>query len=234
MKTKTRTCIASVVTILACSLVAGRCDDNLDRREAELSAEFRNNQSSETLLHLALLRERQGKAQEAINTWALAKKLWGPKQTPRHSSAPTSSWSQTADFFIHRLQRKINLSRRVPSQDQKLRRPLAEAAMSFADSPSVDQLDLAVQADLDGDMVDEIFYIGKSGPLGKRTKKTMGIAKWDGTAYRVVWRTATAIPFMVHVTDEDGDGWKEIFCGYQPDTDDAATLYFNGKTALFL
>jgi hypothetical protein len=201
------------------------------------------NRSSETLLPLALVRERQGKDREAIATWALAKKLWGSKQMPKHSTAPTRSWSETADFFIHRLQRKINLrsktdpGRSVASQgqrDQQSRRRLAEAAMSFADSPSVDQLDLAVQADLDGDMIDEIFYIGKSGPLGKRTKKTMGIAKWDGKAYRVVWRTATSIPFMVHVTDEDGDGWKEIFCGYQPDTDDAATLYFNGRTAMFL
>ncbi|HEX8237543.1 MAG TPA: hypothetical protein VF600_16415 [Abditibacteriaceae bacterium] len=184
-----------------------------------------------------MVRERQGKDEEAIDTWALAKKLWGPKQMPRHSSAPTRSWSEAANFFIHRLQRKINLRRPISPQSQQpqqLRHQLAEAAMSFADSPSVEQLDLAVQADLDGDMIDEIFYIGKSGPLGNRTRKTMGIARWDGKAYRVVWRTATAVPFMVHVTDEDGDGWKEIFCGYEPDTDNAATLYFNGQTALFL
>jgi hypothetical protein len=156
------------------------------------------------------------------------------------------SWGEAANFFIQRLQRKLNLHsnftlrHREPAQNQQhqqqndhSRRQLAEAAMSFTDSPSVDQLDLAVQADLDGDAIDEMFYIGKSGPLGKRTKKTMGIAKWNGKAYRVVWRTAIAVPFMVHVTDEDGDGWKEIFCGYEPDTDNVATLYFNGQTALF-
>jgi hypothetical protein len=107
---------------------------------------------------------------------------------PKHSNAPTQSWGGTADFFTHRLQRKINLRsksnlrlRETPHDQQRhqlqnaqLRRQLAEAAMSFADSPSVDQLDLAVQADLDGDAIDEIFYIGKSGPLGKRTKRTMG------------------------------------------------------------
>jgi hypothetical protein len=236
MQIEKKACIASLAIILALSAIPGRCADNLAQQEVELLTEFRNTRSSEALLHLALLRERRGKDEEARATWALAKQLWGPKQMPKHSSAPTRSWGEAANFFVHRLQRKINLRKSVPpqGQQQQLRHQLAEAAMSFADSPSVDQLDLAVQADLDGDMIDEIFYIGKSGPLGKRTKKTMGIARWNGKAYQVVWRTTTAIPFMVHVTDEDGDRWKEIFCGYEPDTDNAATLYFNGQTAMFL
>ena len=62
----------------------------------------------------------------------------------------------------------------------------------------------------------------------------MGIAKWDGRRYKIVRRTEKAIPIMVDVVDEDGDGWKEITCGYQPDTDDVAKLYFNGKDAMFL
>lgn len=226
------------MAFLSISVSLGHSNENLQQQEDELRREFQTTKSGQDLLHLALFRERHGKEQEAIATWALARKLWGKQQMPRRSSAPTQSWDVTAGFFIQRLQRKINLrndkSVQSRQQAQQLQRQLAAAAMSFADSAFVDQLDLAVQADLDGDRIDEIFYIGKSGPLGKRTKKLMGIARWNGKEYRVVWRTEKAVPFMVHVTDEDGDGWKEIFCGYEPDTDNAATLYFNGQTALFL
>jgi hypothetical protein len=92
---------------------------------------------------------------------------------------------------------------------------------------------MAVQADLDGDGIDEWVYKGSNGPLGKRTQKVWGIARWNGKAYRVVWKGSTPAPFMIHVRDEDGDGWKEVFCGWTPDSDDAATLYWNGQSALF-
>jgi hypothetical protein len=91
-----------------------------------------------------------------------------------------------------------------------------------------------VQADLDGDGVDELFYKGFSGPLGKRTRQVWGIAKWDGTRYKTVWRGPQPVPFMLHIRDSDADGWKEIFCGWTPDSDDAATLYWNGQNAIFM
>jgi hypothetical protein len=90
-----------------------------------------------------------------------------------------------------------------------------------------------VQADLDGDAIDELFFIGSNGPHGKRVKNTIGIARWNGKSHVVIWKSRRRIPFMAHVIDYDGDGWKEIFCGYTPDSDDAETLYFNGKQVLF-
>lgn len=61
----------------------------------------------------------------------------------------------------------------------------------------------------------------------------MGIAKWDGKSYQTVWKSKSRVPFMVREVDQDGDGWKELFFGYTPDSDDAATLYFNGQQVLF-
>jgi hypothetical protein len=203
------------------------------QREKELLREYQSRPHPEALRDVAFARERQGKHREALATWSLLKQRWGTKRMPSISSAPSSTYGRVADFFMHRIQRKINLATRPVTMTSALRDRLANAAMQFGDQPVVDQLDLSVQADLDGDGIDEIFFKGSNGELGKRKPALMGIAKWNGQKYQVVWRTARPIPFMTHIVDEDGDGWKEIFCGYQPDSDDAATLHFNGKEAMF-
>jgi hypothetical protein len=203
------------------------------RREVELMHEFRARPHPEALRDLALVRERQGKHREALSTWSLLKQRWATKPMASLSSAPSATYGRVADFFMHRIQRKINLAARPLAMTAQLQRRVANAAMQFGDQPVVDQLDLSVQADLDGDGIDELFFKGSNGELGKRKPALMGIAKWNGQKYQVVWRTARPIPFMTHIVDEDGDGWKEIFCGYQPDSDDAATLHFNGKEAMF-
>jgi hypothetical protein len=217
---------------LTISLLPAGADD-LATREASWLSEFQRTGEPMALGHLAMVREERGKWQEAAASWHLLGKKWGTKRRAATSSAPTSTWKALADFHLQRLARKRNLVARPPQMTSALRRRVANAAIQFGDSPPADQLDILVQADLDGDLIDELVFVGSSGPLGKRTRKIMGIARWNGRQYREIWRTTKAIPFMVHVVDEDADGWKEVFCGYTPDSDDAAKLFFNGTSVVF-
>ena len=98
-------------------------------------------------------------------------------------------------------------------------------------------IDLSVEADLDGDLIDEVFVAGKYGPLGKRNEPFMCIAKWDGHRYKVVWRAEgkhkpRIFPHSYKIADRDGDGWKEIICNFEPETDNVAVLHFNGTEAM--
>lgn len=228
--------------LLSVSSIAPHAATDTDRdnqaREIELTQEFRRPQGSAsskaaTLLELALVRERLDKLREALAALDLLKKRYGEVKPENFaSSAPQYTGKQLAEFFSHRVQRKQNQKSVVLSRETK--HLVAQGVDDWlAKSNNLDQLDMLLQADLDGDSIEEIFFIGSHGPLGKRKKDTMGIYKWDGNSYRKVWERKGRIPFMLRETDQDGDGWKEIFCGYTPDSDDAVTLYFNGKQVLF-
>jgi hypothetical protein len=84
-----------------------------------------------------------------------------------------------------------------------------------------------------------VFFAGKYRPTGKRTTGFMGIAKWTGSRYRVVYRAEgkrkpAIMPVAYAVVDSDGDGWKEISLAFEHETDNVATLCFNGKAAMML
>lgn len=192
------------------------------------------NEQANALSYLAIVREERGKFREALATWRMLNQRFGKLKASSAGNSRAHTYGQRAAFFSQRIRRKQNLAAKPPRVSSELRYRLAQAATSFGDAPPGDQLDMAVQADLDGDGIDEWVYKVSNGPLGKRTQKTWGIARWNGKAYRVVWKGSTPVPFMIHVRDEDGDGWKEVFCGWTPDTDDAATLYWNGQSVLFL
>lgn len=201
--------------------------------EAQALRDFRRSGGPNSLSTLAQLREDRGAWSQAASSWRWLKKHYGREKRQTDSSAPAYTWAQLADFHLHRLARKRNLKAKPPRMTAQLRRRIAEAALKFGNQPPVAQLDFAAQADLDGDLVDEIVFLGSNGPLGRRKRDQMGIARWNGRDYRVVWQTTRDIPFMVHVADEDGDGWKEVFLGYEPETDNAATLFFNGQSVVF-
>ncbi len=222
-----------VVSALCLSTVPlGASAQAVTRDEAQALIDFRRSGGPNSLSTLALLREQRGAWDEAAASWRLLKKRYGKKKRQRDSSAPTFTWAQLADFHLQRLARKRSLKAHPPRLTEPLRRRLADAALRFGNNPPGDQLDFAAQADLDGDLVDEMVFVSRVGPLGKRTRIIMGIARFDGRDYRVAWQTKGS-PALLHVTDEDGDGWKEISLGYEPETDNGATLYFNGKSVIF-
>lgn len=212
--------------------------EDLQQQETKLLTQAKGKAVAESYLlaQLAFVREQRGRYNQAIATWRLIKRMHYGKRPPNESSAPDYTYGQIADFCILRLRRKKNLSNHSSKLSKQLRRKIAKAATDFGDQignyTTISQLDLSVQADLDGDSIDEFFFVGKHGPLGKRTTKSMGIAKWDGAKYQVLWQSRKSIPEMIHVVDENGDGWKEIHCGFEPETDNAATLHFNGTTAM--
>jgi ATP/maltotriose-dependent transcriptional regulator MalT len=200
---------------------------------ADLSRAKSAKDKASVLVQLALVRERLGKLQEALATWDLVKKQYGTVKVEQFpSSALSQSGAKLADFFGERVKRKQK-QKTLRKLDRTTRLHIAQGVQDWRARPLAAKLDLTVQADLDGDGIDELFLIGSNGLPGKHVKNMMGIARWSGQSYVIVWKSQRRIPSMVHVVDEDGDGWKEILCGYTPDSDDAATLYFNGKQVLF-
>lgn len=101
-----------------------------------------------------------------------------------------------------------------------------------------EQLDLLVQVDMDGDLVEEVFAVGKYGRLGHRTDPFMCLARWDGREYEIVWRAepkdfiANMFPVAFEFLDHEGNGWKTIQLAFEPETDNVALLEFNGRQTL--
>lgn len=216
--------------------------DDLGAREARLLAQVRAEGASnpDNLIELARVREQMGKLDLAVDTWGLLEKRHGQKTAWNESSAPDHTYGELADFWIQRLRRKRNLRAHPPTPpDAALRRRLWHALHPQGEYAALGgrdgQIDLMVQADLDGDLIDEVLLVGKYGPLTKRTKPFMCLAKWDGSEYRIVWRNngLRLFPFAFDVIDRDGDGWKEIGCGFERDTGNASTLWFNGIAAIW-
>lgn len=225
----TKVCLALFATSFTSAFA-----DSASQREANAIKEWQKTGDLMALREVASAREEQGKYSGARAALQLLKSRSGSSKMSTPEGTSNLTWAQVVDFTDHRLARKINLAAQKPAITPSLRWQLAEGVQNFKNIAPADQLDSLIQADLDGDAIDELVYIGSNGPIGKRVKNAMGIAKWDGKAYKIVWKNTGRIPFMVHIIDNDGDGWKEMFCGYTPDSDDAATLYFNGRSAIWL
>ncbi len=223
--------IVGVLLLAALAAYPARCADDLVGREARLLAKVKAGTTSE-IFGLARVREQKGDFKNALATWSLIEKWRAAGKLPAQGVQSQMLNAPLIAFWKQRLRRKINLAAKPVRIDAALRRRIAHAAMVFGDQSPVDQLDIGVQADLDGDGIDEYFFLGKNGPLGNRKEGATGIASFDGSKYVVAWQTKKRIPVMVWVADEDGDGWKEITLGYTPDSDDVAFLHFNGKDAV--
>jgi hypothetical protein len=215
--------------------------DTLAQQEAELLQAVRKQPVADaySLARLAFVREKRGHYQQATAAWNLVKRLHYGKLPPNESSAPTHSYGQIADFYTARLRRKQWLAAHPPRLSNALRRKLAQAK-SYALNHTLHgegHVQMSIRADLDGDLIDEIFAAGTKNSLSKRNEPFMCIAKWDGSGYKVVWRAEgkhkpRMFPFGYRIADEDGDGCKEIMCSFQPETDNDATLLFNGTDAM--
>jgi len=231
--TNKRFILCGVITFLMAVALPAHSQSPRER-ETNALAQWRKKGDLMALRDVVVVREELGQFQSARAAWQLLKSRAGNKKPDMPGFGSNTTWAQIADFTSQRLARKINLAARPTTLSSAQRKQIAEGAIRFKQSPPAEQLDLLVAADLDGDTIDELFYIGSNGPLGKRKQNAMGIAKWDGRNFKIIWKNAGRIPFMVHVVDNDGDGWKEIFCGYTPDSDDAATLYFNGSKVIWM
>lgn len=238
--------VQRLLLVAACAFaLAGStsAQGDLSEREAKLLAQVRaeGGADPQRLVALARVREQLGNLPLALDTWGLLKKFHGDKQALNNSSAPEHTYGEVADFWMHRLRRKQRLAAHPPpSPNRELRLRLAATAGLVAATAWGNrdgQVDLLVQADLDGDLIDEVFLVGKYGPLGARSESFMCLAKWEGDQYEIVWRHEEEgrfrlFPFSFGIVDRDGDGWKEVSLGFEPETDNAATLYLNGSQAI--
>ncbi len=218
--------------------------ESLREREARLLAQVKAEGAGnpENLLELARVRVGLGEYQKALDTYGLLKKLHGTKPVETEWVSPDRNYGRLADFWTVRLQRRLNLGASVSPPDPALRRKLGLAAHETAGTDPVPggqwMVELAVQVDLDGDLVDELFVVGGSRLPARGNEPVMYIARWDGTAYTRVWRATQADfgkswPYGYDIIDIDGDGWKEIRLGFQADPgDDVAFLQFNGHRVL--
>lgn len=218
-------------------------DENLQKQEAELLAQVRQDSVPHPycLSKLARVRERRGRYTSALQTWQLVKKLHANKIPPNQSSAADRKYGDVADFFIQRIHRKQNLAAKPPKKNSILARRLNRNARNAARLTLRKQgtIESITQADMDGDLINEIFVKGRYGPAGRRARPFMAIVKWTGSKYKVAWHTDDGFkprifPYEYHVRDRDGDGWKEIGMFFEPETDNVATLYFNGTKAMML
>lgn len=232
---KVRALLLIVPLVVTALPVAGK--ETLAQQEARLLSQVRGGQGS--LVQLAAVREQRGRYREALATWALVKKQDPKGQVTHDTSAPESTYADLADFVTQRLHRKQNLAASPPRFDQRVHQQAGEWLQKnwFFALQSDGNYELLVQADLDGDFIDEVFFVGKHGPLTRRDKPFMGIAKWDGKRYKVIYRATgkqkpIIMPVSYAVVDRDGDGWKEIRLVFEPETENMATLYFNGTEAI--
>jgi hypothetical protein len=218
--------------------------DNLHEREARLLAQVKAEGAGnpENLLELARVRVALEQYQKALDTYGLLKKLHGAKPVETEWVSPDRNYGRLADFWTVRLRGRLNLGADVPPPDAALRRKLGLAAHETAGTDPVPggqwMVELSLQVDLDGDLVDELFVVGGTRLPARENQPVMYLARWDGTAYTRVWRATQADfgefwPYGYDVIDIDGDGWKEIRLGFQAEPgDDVAFLHFNGHSVL--
>lgn len=229
------------VGVVSGSIVAA---ESLPEREARLLAKVKAEGAGnpENLLQLARTRVGLGEYQKALDTYGLLKKLHGKKPVETEWVSPDRNYGRLADFWTVRLQRRLNLGAALSPPDAALRRKLGLAAHETAGTDPVPggqwMVELAVQVDLDGDLVDELFVVGGSRLPARENQPVMYLARWDGTAYTRVWRATQADfgkvwPYSYDVIDVDGDGWKEIRLGFQAEPGDFVVfLLYNGHNVL--
>lgn len=237
--------VAGAALLCVLSLTRAAADDDWAvERQAELLRDLRAGQLGAEQTHeLARLTERLGDLEAALRVWEIIERRYPGQVVPNESSAPDCTYGELAAFWMKRVRHKMSLPEHPMRPDADRLRLMGEEVRASAQSGALNgrdgQVDLCIQTDLDGDAVDEVFMVGKYGPYGQRDEPFMCIARWDGTEYRIAWRANTAgkrmrlFPSMFEIRDLDGDGLKEIQCGFEPNTDNAAMLYFNGETAMF-
>ncbi len=241
-----RYCILAVtLPSFLCATLAFGDEDWRTQRQAELMRGLRAGtlEAFETY-ELARLTEDLGDLQAALRLWDVIQRQYANETVQNESSAPDWTYAELAAFWTKRIRHKMALPDHPMRPEPERLRLMAEELRTSAASGALDgrdgQTDLCVQTDLDGDAVDEVFMVGAYGPLGRRSEPFMCIAKWDGEHYRIAWRANTGgkrmrlFPSGFEIRDRDGDGLKEIGVGFEPNTDNAATLYFNGETAILV
>jgi len=237
--------LALTVSNFLCATVAAGDEAERLERQAELLRGLRAGtlDAFETY-ELARLTEDLGDLPTALRIWDVIERRHGSETVHNESSAPDWTYAELAAFWTRRIRHKMALPGRPVLPDADLLRRLGQHARTSAQASALNGrdgiVDLSVQTDLDGDGIDEVFLVGKYGPLDRRDESFMCVAKWNGSEYRVVWRANTGdkrmrlFPSMFEIRDRNGDGLKEIQVGFEANTDNAASLYFNGETAILV
>ena len=239
-------CILAVTlwSFLCATVTVGDEGERLER-QAELLRGLRAGtlEAFETY-ELARLTEDLGDLPTALRIWDVIERRHSSEIVHNESSAPDWTYAELAAFWTQRIRHKMALPDRRVLPDAELLRRLGEQARATAQTNALNGrdgiVDLSVQSDLDGDGIDEVFMVGKYGPLGRRDEPFMCVAKWTESEYHVVWRANTGdkrmllVPSMFEIRDRNGDGLKEIQVGFEANTDNAASLYFNGETAILV
>ena len=237
-----------LVAVLLCGVawpaLAQPGRDELRHREAQNLGLVRESgyKNLEALVELARVREQLGWWQLAIDTWSTIRTLYAQQPLPPHdASAPEPRCGTAAGFYIHRLERKRNLAASPATPPSAETRMLMYAAARNVGhklwGARDGQVDTLIQLDMDGDLADEVLVIGKYGRLGERIEQFVGLAKWEGQDYRIVWSAGAqdfhgVFPAAVECMDYEGQGWKTVHLGFEPETDNVAMLQFNGEQAL--
>lgn len=217
-------------------------------RETALKEEVRTSSGEEqamALRELAFLRERMDRIPEAIDTWGHLKKTHGSETAFSDSSAPPQTYARQADFHMIRLRRVQNLRANPPSAPSRdLRKKLSwEQNVIRGSLPRGNAgYDLiTAPVDMDGDLIPEVFtVVGQREELGKRADMMLFVHKWDGKQYKEAFRWSSPDfqlgwpdqpQFDIH--DYRGHGMYEISVGFEPETDNVATLVSNGREILW-
>ncbi len=241
-----RYCILAVsLSAFICATLAFGDEEWRTQRQAELTRDLRAGKlNAEETLELARLTENLGDLQTALRVWDVIQRHYANETVHNESSAPDWTYAELAAFWTKRIGHKMALPDHPMRPDPERLRVMAEEVRTSAHRAALGgrdgQIDLCVQTDLDGDAVDEVFMVGKYGPLGQRSEPFVCIAKWDGEHYRIAWRANSGgkrmrlFPLGFEIRDRDGDGLKEIYVGFEQNTDNAAVLYFNSETAILV
>jgi hypothetical protein len=245
MRRADRIVLALILSGVIPTVVAAGDEDWRTQHQAELMRGLRAGKlDAEETLELARLTEDLGDLESALQVWDVISRHFPNEIVYNESSAPDWTYAELAAFWTKRIRHKIALPEHPMRPDSGRLRLMAEEVRASAHSGALNgrdgQIDLCVQTDLDGDAVDEVFMVGKYGPLGQRNEPFMCIGKWNGFEYRIAWRANTGgkrmrlFPSGFEIRDRDGDGLKEIGVGFEPNTDNAAMLYFNGEAAILV
>jgi hypothetical protein len=239
---------AAAVASIGLFFLGVPCVGDGDSRIAEQQGLLRRHQAGETTseedLWLARLSEHVGQLDTALEVWDAIGMRYADQTVHNESSAPDVNHAEAARFFRARIRLKQKGAGRQPRPDAEALRKMADVRRNReVERLALDGRDglitLDVETDLDGDGVDEIFMVGYTGaPWDERRRPFMCIAKWFAAEYHIMWHSDAGgrwwrlQPSMFDVVDYDGDGIKEIGLGFEPNTDNAAMLYFNGSSVL--
>jgi hypothetical protein len=233
-----------LAVVLLCGLVQPARADRAAplSEEARVLARVRAAWKVADLAQLTSVREHLGKIHLAIATWETLKRLHGAGRYTDGLRTPPYSCATVAHFNLERLRRKLRFAAHPPLPlSAKLR-----ARMGW-DATQVDErfmagrkglITLVMQLDMDGDLVDEVFVVGKFQDGDKHDEPFMFLARWTGAKYEVVWRAMQAdlggaFPLVFEAVDIAGDGCKNVIGIFATGgLDGAMFLQWNGGQAL--